>query len=68
MMQLTLSTVNYIYAQVGLYQLNVERINANLNQQMSNMDNAYLQNDNNMMKITIEGEHLLDTISHPSFD
>ena len=31
-------------------------------QQMQNMDNQYMQNDNNMMRITVEGEHLLDNI------
>jgi polyadenylate-binding protein len=38
------------------------QLNANLNQQMPNMDSPYMQNDNNMIKITVEGEHLLDTI------
>jgi len=38
------------------------QLNPNINQQMQNMDNQYMQNDNNMMRITVEGEHLLDTI------
>jgi RNA recognition motif-containing protein len=40
----------------------IMQLNANLNQQMPNMDSPYMQNDNNMIKITVEGEHLLDTI------
>ena len=38
------------------------QLNPNINQQMQNMDNQYMQNDNNMMRITVEGEHLLDNI------
>ncbi len=38
------------------------QLGANINQQVPNMENQYMQNDNNMMRITVEGEHLLDKI------
>ena len=46
------------------YQM-AQSLNPNYNQQMpkmQNMGNQYMQNDNNMTRITVEGEHLLDNI------
>ena len=44
------------------YQQMIQSLNPNYNQQMQNMGNQFMQNDNNMARITVEGEHLLDTI------
>ena len=38
------------------------QLNTNLNQQMNNIENQYMLNDNNMKRITVEGENLLETI------
>ena len=38
------------------------QLNTNLNQQMNNVENQYMLNDNNMKRITVEGENLLETI------
>ena len=46
------------------YQM-AQSLNPNYNQQMpkmQNMGNQFMQSDNNMSRITVEGEHLLDTI------
>ena len=47
------------------YQQMFQALSPNLNQQMpkmQNMGNQFMQNDNNMGRITVEGEHLLETI------
>ena len=43
------------------YQQMVQSLNPNYNQQIQNMGNPLMQNKN-MARITVEGEHLLDTI------
>ena len=44
------------------YQQMFQALSPNLNQQMPNIGNQFMQNNNNMVRITVEGEHLLETI------